>query len=78
MARLLTVNALPRDFTYPSHFIRVVELGMVSLEPWWIMDSEDLFEKQRGLARVVVDRPVVAFAWRSDCQFIAFWEPDYT
>lgn len=40
MAELLSLEDLPEGFDYPSEFIRVVELGMVNLEPWWILEGD--------------------------------------
>ncbi|TMK51016.1 MAG: hypothetical protein E6G66_06680 [Actinobacteria bacterium] len=42
MADLLSIDDLPPDFEYPQEFIRVVELGLTNLEPWWILEGEGL------------------------------------
>ena len=49
MSSLISAVDLPRDFSYPPEFIRVVELGLTNLEPWWIIDGEILFRRYVGL-----------------------------
>jgi hypothetical protein len=40
MADLLSITDLPKGFEYPREFVRVVELGLTNLEPWWIIDGD--------------------------------------
>ncbi len=47
MAELLTVDDLPPGFEYPREFIRIVELDLTSLEPWWMLTGEQLLEGLR-------------------------------
>jgi hypothetical protein len=49
VADLLSIDDLPPDFEYPQEFIRVVELGLTNLEPWWILKGEPLRDRFRGL-----------------------------
>jgi hypothetical protein len=39
MADLLMIGSLPDGFWYPRSFIRVVELGLVELEPWHLLEG---------------------------------------
>lgn len=48
MAHLLAVFDLPEGFYYPSQFIRVIELGLTDLEPWIVVEGEELGGCLRG------------------------------
>ena len=75
MAILLDVNSLPDGFEYPRQFIRVVELGLIDLEPWHILEGEQLFRQDRGLKDRYPARVLVPFAERQDNDDVACWEP---
>lgn len=66
MAELLPLSDLPTGFQYPSQFIRVVELDLTNLEPWWILTGERLNTRHRGLQQRYPDRSLVPFAIRQD------------
>ena len=52
MADLLGPAEVPPGFAYPPEFLRVVELGLVNLEPWWIFDGAPLRDRVDGLRNV--------------------------
>ena len=74
MARLLPISDLPDGFNYPPEFIRVVELGLTDLEPWWIFDGELLWRRAANLRRRYPDRRLVPFARRQDNDDVACWD----
>ena len=74
MAELLSLEDLPEGFDYPSEFIRVVELGMVNLEPWWILEGDLLRSRQQGLKERYPRRRLVVFARRQDNDDVACWD----
>ena len=74
MADLLPLNDLPHDFAYPGGFIRVVELGLTNLEPWWILTGDALRERYNGLAKRYPERTLVPFARRQDNDDVACWD----
>jgi hypothetical protein len=74
MADLLTTGDLPDGFMYPSQFVRVVELGLTNIEPWWIIDGERLRTLSAGLRRRYPERSLVPFAIRQDTQDVACWD----
>lgn len=71
---LVAAADLPSAFSYPSSFIRVVELGLVDLEPWQILDGELLYARYDGLAVRYPGRQLVPFARRLDNDDIACWQ----
>ena len=73
MADLLGPAELPPGFAYPREFLRVVELGLVNLEPWWIFDGAPLRDRVAGLRTRFPDRVLVPFARREDNDDVACW-----
>lgn len=74
MADLLSATDLPVGFSYSSKFIRVVELGLTNLEPWWIFTGELLLDRYVGMARRYPKRSLVPFARRQDNDDVACWD----
>lgn len=74
MALLLPPTDLPDEFSYPSLFIRVVELGLTNLEPWWIIEGDVLLMKYEGLRKRYPTRRLVPFARRQDNDDVACWD----
>jgi hypothetical protein len=74
MADLLSLLDLPEGFSYPPEFIRVVELGLINLEPWWIITGDLLRDRFAGLAMRYPDRTLVPFARRQDNDDVACWD----
>jgi hypothetical protein len=74
MENLLSENDLPRGFAYPREFVRVVELGLTKLEPWWILSGDLLQQRNAELAERFPARTVVLFARREDNDDIACWD----
>lgn len=71
---LLTIGDLPPGFHYPSEFVRVVELGLTNLEPWWILQGEVLRVRQTELIERYPSRKLVVFAARQDRDDVACWD----
>jgi hypothetical protein len=76
MAELLTSDDLPKGFDYPPEFVRVVELGLTNLEPWWILDGDLLRARFVGLQKRYDKRRLVPFATRQDNDDVACWDVD--
>jgi hypothetical protein len=75
VADLLTAAELPDGFAYPAEFLRVVELGLMDLEPWYIFEGDDLRLRVAGLRKRYA-RSLVPFARRQDNDDIAVWDLD--
>jgi hypothetical protein len=74
MTLLLTASDLPDGFTYPLEFIRVVELGLIELEPWRIMGGDDLRLRVEGLRRRYPEHQYIPFARRINNDDVACWD----
>ncbi|MGH3544593.1 MAG: hypothetical protein ACRDPW_01470, partial [Mycobacteriales bacterium] len=73
MAELIPVTDIPAGFDYPSEFIRTVDFGLISLEPWWILTGERLHFTLSGLRRRYLTQIYIPFAARQDNDDIACW-----
>ena len=76
MADLLPLTELPEGFDYPREFVRVVELGLTNLEPWWILQGDQLRDRFLGLRKRYETRSLVPFATRQDNDDVACWDLD--
>ena len=74
MADLLPIEGLPEGFEYPPEFVRVVELGLTNIEPWWIIEGERLRNRAIGLRERYRQRSLVPFAIRQDNDDVACWD----
>jgi hypothetical protein len=74
MADLLSTGDLPAGFEYPHEFVRVVELGLTNIEPWWIIDGDRLRSRFTGLRERYPERSLVPFAIRQDNDDVACWD----
>lgn len=77
VTELLPAEDLPEGFDYPPEFLRVVELGLTNLEPWWIFDGGLLQRRMAGLAQRYPKRRLVPFARREDNDDVACWDLDH-
>lgn len=74
MGYLLGLSDVPDGFSYPASFVRVIELGLVDLEPWQILEGDWLFARYTGLAARYPGRVLVPFARRQDNDDVACWQ----
>jgi hypothetical protein len=71
---LLTSEELPKGFSYPRGFLRLVELELFELEPWWIPTGDRLRQFNQGLAERYPQRKLVLLAKRQDNDDAACWD----
>lgn len=74
MPDLLNINELPASFDYPHQFVRIVELGLTNLEPWWVLTGSPLRDRYEGLKKRYPGRMLVPFATRQDNDDIGCWD----
>ena len=75
---LLTETELPSGFGYPRQFMRVIQLGLTDLEPWYVLEGTSLRDAMAGLAERYPNRKLIPFARRQDNDDIACWEAGAT
>jgi hypothetical protein len=71
---LLSEKELPEGFSYPQEFYRLIENGLTSIEPWYMLDGSQLREKMRGLGERFPARILIPFACRQDNDDVACWQ----
>jgi hypothetical protein len=76
MPNLLSAADLPADFVYPRLFVHVVELGLVDLEPWLVLQGEELLRRAEGVKSRYPRRALVPFARRVDRDDVACFDID--
>ncbi|MDP9610900.1 hypothetical protein ACFV4E_37180 [Streptomyces hygroscopicus] len=74
MLNILSPAELPKGFTYPHIFIRAAESGLTSLEPWWLLEGDNLRARHTGLQQRFPNRALVPFARREDNDDVACWD----
>jgi hypothetical protein len=73
---LLSSGELPAGFAYPGEFLRIVDLGLLRLEPWWIIEGQVLRDRYAGLKARYPTRQLVPFAVRQDRDDVASFDAD--
>ena len=76
MADLLDPSELPEGFAYPREFLRVMELGLLDLDPWWIVNGKLLRVLNASIQRLYPRRKLVLFAKRQDNDDVACFDLD--
>lgn len=71
---LIPQAELPDGFQYPNDYLRVIEMKLVTLGPWWFFTGEPLVDRLRGLRDRFPGEPLVPFARREDNDDVACWE----
>ncbi len=74
MSDLLEKDELPPGFSYPLAFRRIFDLGLVNLEPWWLLSGETLRLRFQGLRARYPMRCLIPFARRTDNDDVACWD----
>ncbi|MEU7040449.1 hypothetical protein AB0A77_05240 [Streptomyces varsoviensis] len=74
MTAILSQGELPNGFTYPEGFLRAVESGLVGLEPWWLLEDDNLRTRVQGLSERFPERRLLPFARREDNDDVACWD----
>lgn len=64
------LNLYP-SFIFPEGFVRIVNLGLINLEPWYILEPRQLTEKMKGLRERYPSRELIPFARRTDNDDVA-------
>ncbi|MBE7464607.1 MAG: hypothetical protein HS116_14110 [Planctomycetes bacterium] len=71
---LFSSAELPVGFGYPRQFEHIVELGLLDLEPWYVLHGKALRDAKAGLAQRYPERQLVPFARRQDNDDVACWQ----
>ena len=61
-------------FDYPPAFDKLITLGLVQLEPWWVMKKSHAAAIMRQTSSLYPKRRLIPFAQRDDCDDMACFE----
>jgi hypothetical protein len=73
---LLEIQNKFHGFSYPKAYIKAIELNLVDLDIWYIMDDKQVLLRLDGLQKRYPKRKLVPFARRDDNDDIACFEID--
>lgn len=71
---LYNISAIYGDYVYPAEFVKIVELNLVDFEIWYLMSSEQVDIRIKGLKARYPSRNLIPFARRDDSDDIACFE----
>ncbi len=63
---ILNKAELPLEFEYPSEFMKIVNQGLLDLDPWIILHDDYLRERFKGLKDRYKSRTLIPFGRRLD------------
>jgi hypothetical protein len=62
---------LPDGFVYPAGFLKILELNIIDIEPWYILDRDQFKDKYEGLQKRFPLIILIPFARRQDNDDVA-------
>lgn len=72
------VKLLPEEllqgFNYPAPFMRMVNLGIYDLEPWYLLEGEFLITVYNDLRKLYPTRRLIPFYRRQDKDDLVCWD----
>ena len=71
---MIDEHLLPSGFSYPKSFLKILELNLVDLDLWYVMNKEQLIYRYEGLKERYPQRVLIPFARRDDNDNIACFE----
>lgn len=74
MKHKFDVQNLFADFEYPRAFLKIIQLGFVDFDWWYLMNTTQVYKRRKGLSIRYPNRNLIPFARRSDCDTIACFE----
>ena len=74
MGKLLKTEVEVEWLNYPKEFSRVVDLNLCNLDPWIILEGDQLKTRYQGMKERYPQRSLVPFARREDNDDVACFE----
>lgn len=74
---ILDDSELPIGMKYPEALRRLVQRGVVHLEPWFIFRADEAKQRMSSLGTRYPTRTLVPFARREDNDDVACFAPEY-
>ena len=73
---LFDVSSIYKEFEYPKEFFKIIHLGLVNFDFWYLMDYDQAEWRIKGLKERYPDRKLVPFARRGDNDDIVCFDID--
>ncbi|MFW7381992.1 MAG: hypothetical protein ACOH5I_24515 [Oligoflexus sp.] len=73
---MLKKDRLPDWFEYPPEFLRIIDLRLMNLDPWHILEGDMLEDRFNGISERFSDKCYIPFAYRSDNDDVACWSKE--
>lgn len=67
-------SVLPNDFNFPEGLYRIINQNLTNIEPWYILNPNQIEKRMEGLKRRYPERSLIPFAKRGDNDDIACFE----
>ncbi|MBC7532849.1 MAG: hypothetical protein H7318_14850 [Oligoflexus sp.] len=71
---MLKAEMKPDWFEYPNEHLRVIDLKMTNLDPWFFLEGDQLEERKKSMADRYPRAEIIPFARRGDNDDVACWE----
>jgi hypothetical protein len=75
MAKLIPLAELSPGFAYPAEYLRVVDLGLIDLEPWRIVEGRTLFAIYEPFADAFPNEHLVSSVRFTENDDVVCWHP---
>lgn len=72
--KIYDVSKVYEKFNYPKSFMKIIELNLVDFDFWYLMSSEQVEIRIKGLKERYPDRKLIPFARRDDNDDIACFD----
>ena len=71
---IFNAKEIYENYSYPEEFIKIVDLNLVDLDLWYLMNKEQVEIRIKGLKDRYPQRKLIPFARRDDGDDIACFE----
>ena len=71
---IFNAKEIYENYSYPEEFIKIVDLNLVDLDLWYLMNKEQVEIRIKGLKDRFPQRKLIPFARRDDGDDIACFE----
>lgn len=71
---IFNINTVYKDYFYPEEYIKIIDLNLVDMSVWYLMEKEQVEVRINGLRNRYPKRKLVPFAKRDDRDDIACFE----
>lgn len=71
---IFNINTVYKDYFYPEEYIKIIDLNLVDMSVWYLMEKEQVEVRINGLRNRYPKRKLIPFAKRDDRDDIACFE----